>query len=198
MALPIIIFSVITLELDFLQLNLLYFKNIKNPYKSNAKSCTCCNHLICRSTIISSVNHRQFSVVNNSDLDWKSEDVIYVLTCSEGGWGMQYVGQTKRSLKTRFKEHLLKIKKAKKIDTFLYQHFRSTGHSWSSSKVLVQPVEKIIHKSNSTERFKNILRHELELNGLNVYKPLFHLNLMIIFTMKEIFLKCRISMLFPF
>ena len=51
----------------------------KNPYKRNnmypniskcnAKSCTCCNHLICRSTIISSVNHRQFSVVNNSDLD---------------------------------------------------------------------------------------------------------------------------------
>ena len=27
---------------------------------------------------------------------------------------MQYVGQTKRALKTRFKEHLLKIKKAKK------------------------------------------------------------------------------------
>ena len=51
----------------------------KNPYKRNsmypniskcnAKSCNCCNHLICRSTIISSVNHRQFSVVNNSDLD---------------------------------------------------------------------------------------------------------------------------------
>ena len=37
---------------------------------------------------------------------------------------MQYVGQTKRTLKTRFKEHLLKIKNAKKIDTFLYQHFR--------------------------------------------------------------------------
>ena len=27
---------------------------------------------------------------------------------------MQYVGQTKRALKTRFKEHLFKIKKAKK------------------------------------------------------------------------------------
>ena len=37
----------------------------------------------------------------------------------------------------------------------------------------------------------------LNLNGLNVYKPLFHLDLMIIFTMKEIFLKCRISMFFP-
>ena len=51
----------------------------KNPYKRNriypniskcnAKSCICCNHLICQSTIISSVNHRQFSVVNKSDLD---------------------------------------------------------------------------------------------------------------------------------
>ena len=36
----------------------------------------------------------------------------------------------------------LKLKKAKEIDTFLYQHFRRAGHSWSSSKPLVQPVEK--------------------------------------------------------
>ena len=40
-----------------------------NISKCNAKSCTCCNHLICRSTTISSVNYRQFSVVNNSGLD---------------------------------------------------------------------------------------------------------------------------------
>ena len=31
---------------------------------------------------------------------------------------------------------------------------------------MVHPVEKIIHKSNSTERFKNILRHELELKWI--------------------------------
>ena len=36
----------------------------------------------------------------------------------------------------------------------------------------------------------------LNLNGLNVYKPLFHLDLMIVFAMKEIFLKCWISMFF--
>ena len=51
----------------------------KNPYKRNsmypniskcnAKCCTFCNHLICQTTIISSVNHRQFSVVNYSDSD---------------------------------------------------------------------------------------------------------------------------------
>ena len=92
----------------------------KNPYKRNgmysiifkcnaksAKICICCNHLICRSTIISLVNYRQFSVVNNSDLDWKSEDVIYVLTCSERDWGMQYVGQPNGPLKLGFKAVLL-------------------------------------------------------------------------------------------
>ena len=36
-------------------------------------------------------------------------------------------------------------------------------------KMLVQPVEKkIIYKANSTERFQNILRHELELKGIKL------------------------------
>ena len=52
---------------------------LKNPYKRNSmyhniskcnvKSCISCNHLICQSTIIYSINHRQFSIVNNSDLN---------------------------------------------------------------------------------------------------------------------------------
>ena len=46
---------------------------------------------------------------------------------------MQYVGQTCRKLKARFGEHNRKIKKPKKIDTFLYQHFKRTGHSPSAT-----------------------------------------------------------------
>ena len=51
----------------------------KNPYersgmypsisKCSAKSCICCKYLYCKSTIISNVNNRQFSVVNDSNLD---------------------------------------------------------------------------------------------------------------------------------
>ena len=41
---------------------------------------------------------------------------------------MQYVGQNCRKLKNRFGEHYRKIIKPKKIDTFLYQHFKRTGH----------------------------------------------------------------------
>ena len=62
--------------------------------KCNAKRCNCCMHLCTYSTVTSSVNGRKFSVVNNSDLDWKSIDLIYVLTWKKKNCNMQYVWQT--------------------------------------------------------------------------------------------------------
>ena len=74
---------------------------------------------------------------------------------------MQYAGQTCCELKTRFGEHYRKIIKTKKIDTFLYQHFKRTGQS--PSNVLVQPVEKLSYDENSFVRFNTIKRFESEL-----------------------------------
>ena len=76
---------------------------------------------------------------------------------------MQYVGQTCRFLKTRFSDNYRGTKKPRKIDNFLYRHFKQTNHSTSS--ISIQPVEKIIYGDNSTKRYRNILRHELELGG---------------------------------
>ena len=42
---------------------------------------------------------------------------------------MQYVGQTKRKLKERFREHFNEMKQSKKIDIFLYKHFARDGNS---------------------------------------------------------------------
>ena len=79
---------------------------------------------------------------------------------------MQYVGQTCRFLKTRFSEHYRRTKKPRKIDNFLYRHFKQTNHSTSS--ISIQPVEKIIYGDNSTKRYRNILRHELELKWIKL------------------------------
>ena len=72
---------------------------------------------------------------------------------------MQYVGQTCRFLKTRFSEHYRRTKKPRKIDNFLYRHFKRTYHSTSS--ISIQPVEKlymvIIYGDNSTKRYKIFL-----------------------------------------
>ena len=107
---------------------------------------------------------------------------------------MQYVRQTGRSLKTRFREHFHKMKKPKKIDTFLYRHFKNNGHS--PSKIVIQPVEKIIYDPNSSTRLKNIKRHETELKWINFLQSPFPLGLMIIYTIKATFLKCQILMFF--
>ena len=77
---------------------------------------------------------------------------------------MQYVGQTCRALQKRFGEHYRRMKKPKPIDTFLYQHFKRTGHS--PNDVLVQPVEKLTYDKNSSSRFKIIKRHETELKWI--------------------------------
>ena len=79
---------------------------------------------------------------------------------------MLYVGQTCRFLKTRFSEHYRRTKKPRKIDNFLYRNFKQTNHSTSS--ISIQPVEKIIYGDNSTKRYRNILRHELELKWIKL------------------------------
>ena len=40
-----------------------------NVSKCNAKRCVCCTHLCTKTTIKSSVNGRQFSIINNNDMD---------------------------------------------------------------------------------------------------------------------------------
>ena len=61
---------------------------------------------------------------------------------------MQYVGQTGRALKKRFGEHYDRMNKPKRIDNFLYRHFKRKGHT--PANILVQPVEKITYDANST------------------------------------------------
>ena len=86
---------------------------------------------------------------------------------------MQYVGQTGGSLKTRFREHFCKMKKAKKFDTFLYRCFKSNGHS--PRKIVIQPVEKMIQNPNSSTRLKNIKRHETKLKLIKLLQSPFPL-----------------------
>ena len=65
------------------------------------------------------------------------------------------------------------MKKPKSIDTFLYQHFKLTGHS--PNDVLVQPVEKLTYDKNSLSRFKIIKRHETELKWIKLLQTPFPL-----------------------
>lgn len=76
-------------------------------------------------------------------------------------------------LKTRLNEHYRRMSKPKKTDTFLYRHFRRTGHSVNN--IVIQPVEKLYYDANSTSRFKIIKRHEAELKWIKFLQTPFPL-----------------------
>ena len=57
-------------------------------------------------------------------------------------------------------------KKSRKIDHFLYRHFKQSNHSTSS--ISIQPVEKTTYEDNSTKRYRHILRHEPELKWMKL------------------------------
>ena len=73
-------------------------------------------------TVSSSVNRRGFSVVNYSDFDRKTNDLIYEIIWRAVNCGMRYVTQTNRMLKIRFNEHYRRKIKPNS-DNFLYRHF---------------------------------------------------------------------------
>ena len=56
---------------------------------------------------------------------------------------------TSRDLKIRFGEHYRRLKKLKRFDNFLYQHFERTGHL--PNKVSVQPVEIMTYDEKSQD-----------------------------------------------
>ena len=66
---------------------------------------------------------------------------------------MQYAGQNCHALQKRFGKHYRRMKTPKPIYTFLYQHFKLTGHF--PNHVLVQPVEKLTYDKTSSSRFKS-------------------------------------------
>ena len=63
--------------------------------------------------------------------------------------------------------------KCLKIDTFLGQQFRRTGHS--PGDVTIEPVEKIIYDDTHSSRFKTIKRHETELKWIKLLQTPFPL-----------------------
>ena len=56
---------------------------------------------------------------------------------------------------------------------FLYRHFKNNGHL--HSKIIIQPVGKMIYDPNSSSRLKNIKRHETKLKWFNFLQSPFPL-----------------------
>ncbi len=100
-------------------------------------NCLCCKALNTNPLITSSITKKNFCPITESAvLSCDSSGIVYLITCSK--CEIQYVGQTTRALKVRFREHRNKI--IKNDTSFLYKHFQLPGHSIDNLTIQILEV----------------------------------------------------------
>jgi hypothetical protein len=83
----------------------------------------------------------------NINLNCKTTNAIYLLSCND--CGMQYVGETGRSVHERFREHKAKSFSTKPHKEKIYQHFHGDCNGFSSTI-----IEKISDTSDNIKMLR--------------------------------------------
>ena len=103
--------------------------------KVRCKTCACIN---VGSSFISNITNHSYNVVSpHVFLDCGTSNVIYLISCKR--CGLQYVGKTSQTLRSRFNNHRVRLKQM--CDLFLYNHFNSDGHSHED--LCIMPIEEV-------------------------------------------------------
>ena len=105
-----------------------------------------------------------FTVDINASVNCQTKNVIYLVGCHK--CPAQYVGQTERTLQTRFSEHKGYVAN-NKLHKATGSHFNSKGHKISDMKVTI--IEKVYNKQ---EQFR-LEREKMFIQDMNTkYKGL--------------------------
>ena len=67
-------------------------------------------------------------------MDCSTKNVIYLIPCKK--CGVQYVGKSNQTLRTRFNNHCARLKQM--CDIFLYNHFNPDNHD-----ITIMPIEEV-------------------------------------------------------
>ena len=99
-------------------------------------NCQTCPYVQPGKTFQATATH--YKVDLNAQLDCNSKNICYAISCDVPRCGQQYIGQTSKSLKERFGQHLGYVDRNVEATG---KHFNLPGHSKSDIRVTV--VEKI-------------------------------------------------------
>ena len=146
-----------------------------NPYKfvitsasqqdtkpCNNSRCSTCTYVSTATVVVSYAAKQPFVPYTAEECNCKTKNVIYVILCEL--CGIHYVGQTSRSIGTRFREHRRDVKNNIK-DSFLVKHFHKPGHSELDMRFMV--LEKV--NSNNTQELLD--REDFWIKSLGTAHP---------------------------
>ena len=124
--------------------------------KCGNKKCKTCDVLNTGSSFTSSLTKKSYCTRSFDDINCKSSNLIYGITCSH--CGLIYVGETKGQLNKRISSHRFQIVHNGK--QLIYQHFDLPNHSILSMGVIV--IEKIYHHTDSPNLSTHYRREQEE------------------------------------
>ena len=140
---------------DQKETNIETIKCADSSNKCTKKDCKYCK-LLDRSGIVQKEG-RKFS--SKRDVTCNSSNVIYCIECTR--CNKRYVGQTKRKIKDRLREHIYGIKNQK--DTDVSYHFNTNGHC--GAKDMKVHIMDFVYMHPESEKAKK-LRHLIEINWI--------------------------------
>lgn len=115
--------------------------------KCDSAKCKMCMNFSSNTNIIKSCsNNKAFPILGT--IQCHSQNVIYVITCIK--CKLQYVGETGRSLKDRFNDHMSTIMLHK--NTAIGKHFNTSQHSRLDIKIVA--IEKVTSNQASVRKTK--------------------------------------------
>lgn len=109
-------------------------------------------------------HHTVRNLINNNKIDTDNslkKSGIYAIDCM---CGLRYIGQTQRSIETRFKEHKLNIKNRDITRSALAAHYVETGHDCRNSDIKLLKSSKD-YNLNMLESIYMYLNKDILLNN---------------------------------
>ena len=108
--------------------------NTQDMVHCSSSGCVICHNVNVESVFEGYTNKKKFSSLRSQVLDCKATNLIYLISCAK--CGQQYVGETKRSLAVRMKEHRNNVMKGE-AGTYLVDHFKQSNHSVEDMKFTI-------------------------------------------------------------
>lgn len=111
---------------------------VKGMKKCNLPNCHSCPHIREAKVVYSSANN--FKVTISTPVSCSTKNLVYVITCDKKECKhKQYIGETGKQLKERFKQHLdcVRSQNENLNKTAVAEHFNLPGHSVANMKVSV-------------------------------------------------------------
>ena len=139
----------------------------KNPgMKRCGNMCTICPYVIERKEV--KIDNKKVPWKINKNVNCESKNIVYMIECLK--CKQRYIGESKRSLKSRLADHRGYIKK-EQIDTTTGAHYNQPGHQLSDMSVIILEIsrkQEDIYRKEREKYFINLFNTNYR--GLNKQK----------------------------